>query len=174
MLNWNTMKKLALIATIAFCALPVLAQENKMTQMLSKHWKTSMDLTLAVAAAMPDAGYSFKPNADEMDYGTLMAHIAVAQASYVARAAGDKSPFAMPKTIDKAGATKLLTDSFNYCIGKIDAMKDDDLSKMVGPEGKQVAVAEAIWGGFTHTIHHRGQAEVYLRVKDIKPPAYKF
>ena len=26
----------------------------------------------------------------------------------------------------------------------------------------------------THTAHHRGQAEVYLRVKGIKPPAYTF
>jgi len=27
---------------------------------------------------------------------------------------------------------------------------------------------------FTHTAHHRAQAEVYLRVKGIKPPDYQF
>jgi uncharacterized damage-inducible protein DinB len=27
---------------------------------------------------------------------------------------------------------------------------------------------------FTHTAHTRGQAEVYLRVKGIKPPDYRF
>ena len=168
------MKKLAVFAILAICALPLLAQENKMTQMLAKHWRTSKDLTLAVAGAMPEADYGFKPNADEMDFGKLMAHMAVAQANYVSRATGDKNPFAMPETVDRAGALKLLENSYDYCIKKIEAMPDDQLSKMVGPEGKQVGVAEAIWGGFTHTAHHRGQAEVYLRVKDIKPPAYKF
>ena len=33
---------------------------------------------------------------------------------------------------------------------------------------------EWLWAYFTHTAHHRGQAEVYLRVKGIKPPDYVF
>jgi len=27
---------------------------------------------------------------------------------------------------------------------------------------------------FTHTAHHRGQAEVYLRLKGIVPPKYRY
>jgi uncharacterized damage-inducible protein DinB len=33
---------------------------------------------------------------------------------------------------------------------------------------------ERLWAYFTHTAHHRGQAEVYLRVNGIKPPDYQF
>jgi uncharacterized damage-inducible protein DinB len=33
---------------------------------------------------------------------------------------------------------------------------------------------EWLWSYFTHTAHHRGQAEVYLRVKGVKPPDYVF
>ena len=33
---------------------------------------------------------------------------------------------------------------------------------------------ELVLGMFTHTAHHRGQAEVYLRANGIKPPAYRF
>jgi uncharacterized damage-inducible protein DinB len=158
------MKKLAALALLALCSLPAFSQENKMTQMLAKHWKTSRDLTLAVAEAMPESGYTFKPNAGEMSYGELMVHIALAQANYASRAAGEKSPLQKPEATDKATAIKLLNDSYSYCIGKIEALNDDKLS----------AAAEPLWGGFTHTAHHRGQAEVYLRVKDITPPTYKF
>jgi uncharacterized damage-inducible protein DinB len=45
---------------------------------------------------------------------------------------------------------------------------------MAGPEGRQSTVREQLWAAFTHTAHHRGQAEVYLRVKNIKPPGYRF
>jgi uncharacterized damage-inducible protein DinB len=33
---------------------------------------------------------------------------------------------------------------------------------------------EWLWAYFTHTAHHRGQLEVYLRLKSIKPPDYVF
>ena len=37
-------------------------------------------------------------------------------------------------------------------------------------KGQPVLANEALWYTFTHMAHHRGQAEVYLRVKNIKPP----
>jgi uncharacterized damage-inducible protein DinB len=36
------------------------------------------------------------------------------------------------------------------------------------------SVTKTLWYTFTHMAHHRGQAEVYLRVKNIKPPAWRF
>jgi hypothetical protein len=33
---------------------------------------------------------------------------------------------------------------------------------------------DVLWYAFTHTAHHRAQAEVYLRLKNIKPPSWRF
>jgi uncharacterized damage-inducible protein DinB len=44
----------------------------------------------------------------------------------------------------------------------------------LGPENRKMLGLEWIWSYFTHTAHHRGQAEVYMRVKNVKPPAYRF
>jgi len=41
-------------------------------------------------------------------------------------------------------------------------------------EGRQATGIEVLCWAFTDTAHHRGQAEVYLRVKNIKPPRYVF
>jgi uncharacterized damage-inducible protein DinB len=46
--------------------------------------------------------------------------------------------------------------------------------KVVGPPNRNLTGVEWLWSYFTHTAHHRGQAEVYLRLKGIKPPAYTF
>ena len=40
--------------------------------------------------------------------------------------------------------------------------------------GQPVLAREALWYTFTHMAHHRGQAEVYLRVRNITPPAWRF
>ena len=63
--------------TILTIAVPCFAQTT-VKDALVKHWKTSGEFTLAVAEAMPAESYNFRPNPDEMSFGQVMAHIAVA------------------------------------------------------------------------------------------------
>ena len=53
-------------------------------------------------------------------------------------------------------------------------MTPEKLDNVQGPANRKLTGFEWLWGYFTHTAHHRGQAEVYLRVKGIKPPDYRF
>ena len=53
-------------------------------------------------------------------------------------------------------------------------MTDADLQKTASMRGNPVTKFELFLGGFTHAAHTRGQVEVYLRLKDITPPDYKF
>jgi uncharacterized damage-inducible protein DinB len=152
-------------------ALPAFGQN---TAELKKHWSISKDFTVAVAATMPEADYGFKPNPEEMSFGEMVVHIGQANYSYCSRPTGMKSTFAKPAVITKESALKVLGDSFDFCLASIAAAQAADFDKMVGPEGRQMSGREAFWGGFTHTAHHRAQLEVYLRVKGLKPPDYKF
>ncbi len=138
----------------------------------AKHWVSAKELTIAVAETMPDADYGFKPNSDEMSFGEQIVHIGAANYSYCSRAAGAKSPYVKPEKNDKASALKVVNESFAYCAETVGGIKDFD--KQMGPEGKQIGVREIFLGAFAHMAHHRGQAEVYLRVKGLKPPVYKF
>jgi uncharacterized damage-inducible protein DinB len=171
-----------LLLAVAFCALfsvPGSAADESKTSSkyaseFGKHWKVARELTLAVADAMPAESYDFKPNAEEMSFGEQIAHIAGGNYSYCARMTNSKSPFAKPEKTDKETAMKLVGESFDYCSGIVSGLTDDQLSELRGPEGKQASVRELTLGVQTHMAHHRGQAEVYLRVKGVKPPQYKF
>jgi uncharacterized damage-inducible protein DinB len=160
----------------AIIAAPLLAQEGvtqtKFGQEFLKHWTTARELTIAVAQAMPPDGYDLKPNPEEMSFGEQIVHIAGGNYSYCSRISGAKSPFKKPDKTDQATAIKMLGDSFDYCAQAVEAAKDLDV--MRGPEGKQVSLREVMLGAYAHMAHHRGQAEVYLRVKGVKPPDYKF
>jgi uncharacterized damage-inducible protein DinB len=147
---------------------------NVLVNELVKHWQTSKDLTLAVANAMPDDQFAFKASAAEMSFGGQMNHIAQANGFYCGSANGEKNPLEKPADDTKATAVKSLNTTFDYCLDVLRKMSDADLQKAVTMRGNAVTRFELFWGGFTHTAHHRGQAEVYLRLKDITPPGYKF
>ena len=177
------MKKYIVLTLLAI-AVPVFGQTTQ-KDVLVKHWKTSGELTVAVANAMPAEGYSFRPTPEEMSFGELMAHIAAANRSACANASG-LTPPALPAELSawakdslkvdvgKETAVPFLKDTFEFCSKAITEMPATRMDTVVGPPNRNLTGAEWLWSYFTHTAHHRGQAEVYLRLKGIKPPDYTF
>ena len=176
------MKKWMTLAAVLAIGSPVFGADE--VALLAKHWKTTAEFTLAVADAMPADHYDFKPNPEEMSFGKVMAHIAMANNNACALVGGLKAP-AVPEKIaaaykdpkgvfDKEMTMQFLRDSFDFCTKAINEITPEKLDAMTGPEGNQMSGRERLWAYFTHTAHHRGQAEVYLRVNGIKPPDYRF
>ena len=174
------MRTLTLLGA-ALITLPVMAAESDFKAMFVKHWQVAKEFTLAVAEAMPAESYDFKPNPEELSFGQLMVHIAAQNSDSCATATGNQAPpsipssSATPPATDKQTAIKFLTISFEKCAEEVDAMPPERLNKEVYKfQGQPVLASEALWYTFTHMAHHRGQAEVYLRAKNIKPPAWRF
>src|SRR5579863_7744902 len=163
-------------------ALPALAQTT-LHDSLVKHWKTTEDFTIAVAQKMPADGYGFKPVPEELSFGQLMVQIAGANLNACTLASGMKGPAVPEKlsaalkdeklSIDKNTAVQFLTETFEFCNKAVASMTPEKLDAVVGTTRKMTGY-EWLWSYFTHTAHHRGQAEVYLRVKGIVPPTYVF
>jgi len=177
------MKPLLAIAALLF-VLPAAAEVTPKDSLL-KHWTTSGNFTYAVADAMPAADYSFRPVPEEMSFGDLIVHIAVADRGACAVASGLTAPPLPVKIeawtkdeknqqVDKATAMQYLRDTFEFCNKAITQMPADRMNTVVGNPARNLTGAEWLWAYFTHTAHHRGQAEVYLRLKGIKPPDYRF
>ncbi len=174
------MKK-TLLAVCAL-ALPALAQTT-IKDSLVKHWKVTTDFTLKVAEAMPAESYNFRPVPEELSFGQLMLQIAGANMNACALAGGMPRPAVPEKVsaavkantpdVDKQMAIQFLTDTFKYCNDAVASITPEKLDAVVGTTRKMTGF-EWLWSYFTHTAHHRGQAEVYLRVKGITPPTYVF
>jgi uncharacterized damage-inducible protein DinB len=164
-------------------AIPAIAQPTTKDALVN-HWKVTGDFTLAVAKLMPAESYGFKPVAEELSFGQLMIQVAAANLSACAFASGKTRPAIPPKIaqsvreekadVDKDSAVQFLRDSFEFCNQAVASITPEKLGAMAGPEGRKMTAFEWLWAYFTHTAHHRGQAEVYLRLKGIKPPDYVF
>ncbi len=163
-------------------AIPAFSQSS-VKDALVKHWKVTGDFTIAVAKLMPADQYGFRPVPVELSFGQLMVQIGGANLNACALASGMARPAIPAKLsqalqdekidIDKDTAVKFLADSFDYCNRAVASMTPEKMDAVAGGNRKMTGF-EWLWAYFTHTAHHRGQAEVYLRIKGIQPPDYAF
>lgn len=137
----------------------------------AKHFSALGKLSVAVAQAMPADQYGFKPHPDSMDFGQLMSHIASTNYQFCA-GLKDSQPPALPSPSNKDAVVKFLSDSFVYCSAVIPALTAQQLDQPHNSPDGNLPGREVLLAMYIHVAHHRGQAEIYLRDKGIKPPGY--
>jgi len=138
----------------------------------SKHFGALSKLSIAVAEAMPPDQYGFRPHPESLNFGELIAHIATTNYQFCAGLKDSDAP-SLPSPIEKGAVVKFLSDSFEYCSAVIPNLTEEQLDKTHNsPDGKLLG-REVLLALYVHVAHHRGQAEIYLRDKGIKPPSYR-
>jgi uncharacterized damage-inducible protein DinB len=147
---------------------------SKTTTEYAQHFGALSGLSVAVAQAMPADQYSFRPHPESMTFGELMLHIASTNYAFCAGLKDSDAPATpSPAATDKDAVVKLLSGSFEYCSSIIPNLTEQQLSQYHNsPDGRLVG-REVLLAMYVHVAHHRGQAEIYLRDKGIKPPSYR-
>jgi len=166
------MRRLALaILVVAFLASHAIASAAAEYE---KHFAALSQLSIAVAQAMPADQYSFRPHPESMSFGELMIHIASTNFAFCAGLSDSTGPnTSAPAATDKDAVVKFLSGSFDYCAGIIPTLSKAQLDAVHdSPDGK-LPGREVLLAMYVHVAHHRGQAEIYLRDKGIKPPGYR-
>jgi uncharacterized damage-inducible protein DinB len=164
---------LALLCALAICFCFALDAQATVTE-YSQHFSALSKLSVAVAEAMPLEQYTFRPDPGSMTFGELMAHIASTNYAFCAGLKDVGTPtLPSPADKDKDGIVRLLSSSFDYCSSIIPNLIDEQLSKVHNSPDGRLPGREVLLAMFVHVAHHRGQAEIYLRDKGIKPPSYR-
>ena len=138
----------------------------------AKHLDALAKLSVAVAQAMPSDEYSFRPHPESMSFGELMTHIATTNYQFCA-GLKDVTPPKLPQPVDKETVVPFLSESFAYCSGIINNLTAEQLAKSHDSPDGHLPGREVLLAMYIHVAHHRGQAEIYLRDKGIKPPSYR-
>lgn len=138
----------------------------------AKHFSALSQLSVAVAESMPPEQYGFKPHPESMDFGQLMSHIATTNYQFCAGLKDTGTPN-LPSPSDKKGIVTFLSDSFDYCTSVIGSLSEEQLDKAHNSPDGTLPGREVLLAMYIHVAHHRGQAEIYLRDKGIRPPGYR-
>jgi len=134
-----------------------------MKEQLLTTLENSRKYTMAVADAMPDKHYSFKPVDTVWNFGELLQHIAYGihwwEENFIK---GNKVEWAPPEvSAKKKQVVESLTSAY------------DALSKTIKGNLSEEAV-KGFHATIDHITHHRGQAVLFLRLQGITPPEYTY
>jgi len=164
--------KFRVLATVVLCLVSVnLLSATDAFGEYAKHFGALSTLSIQVAEAMPADQYGFRPHSESMDFGQLMLHIAGTNYQFCAGLKDQPAPpLRSPK--DKEGVVNFLKGSFDYCAGVIPTVTEEQLSKTHNSPDGNLPGREILLAMYVHVAHHRGQAEIYLRDKGIRPPGY--
>ncbi len=143
-------------------------------------WKSIEHDFTALAEAMPEDKWAFKPTQGEFknvrSFGEQVKHVACANEAWAKQMAGEKPPARCDLGGPNPAKTKAeilayLRDSFNLADKAIsDTSADNLLHPNPGPywgTNRLSALTALVW----HISDHYGQLVVYLRMNGVVPPA---
>ncbi len=166
------MKKYLIIAVLLLSN-SIFAQVEVVSTFIEK-WDNSKDYLVAVAEAMPEDKYDYKPAEREMSFREQLFHIQdnmnwlgtthFSGEKYVKKEA--------VKGLSKAQMIQEIKASFDKAKAFVQKTNDIELSQKVdffaGPKSK-LQILNLMQD---HVTHHRAQILVYLNLNGIQPPKY--
>jgi DinB family protein len=172
---------LLLIATLAVAqttpAQPAPAEiKNPVSTALRDILPNRQKNTIAAVEAMPADKFSYKPSAEQMTFGHLVAHMIEANYGLCSNAAAVPAP-KVEEVKDTDTKDKLVTalkTSFDFCADALSKMDDTKLGEMtLGIGGQPLSRARFALGIASNWADHYAEAAMYLRQNGILPPTAK-
>jgi len=164
------------VAVLALAACAFAQDKNPITTALKDTFPGRQKNTIGAIEAMPADKFSYKPTADQMTFGHLVAHMIESNNTFCARAAAVPVP-KVEEAKETDGKDKLvaaLKASFDFCGDALGKMDDSKLGEMTeGFGGKQFSRARYALILASSWADHYAEASMYLRLNGILPPSAK-
>jgi hypothetical protein len=150
--------------------------KNPIASALKDTFPARQKNTIAAVEEMPADKFSYKPSADQITFGHLVAHMVEANYTLCSNAAAVPAPKVdeAKDTDSKEKLVAALKASFDFCgdaIGKMDDSKLGELTE--GHGGQQLSRARFALGIASNWADHYAEAAMYLRLNGLMPPTAK-
>ncbi|MGD1957609.1 MAG: DinB family protein [Fulvivirga sp.] len=133
-------------------------------------WKNSKEYTLKVASLMPEGHYDFSPAQGVRTFGEQLDHISEAMVYHAGLSLNISTT--SNKGHSKETILRNLKDNFEKVEQAILQLDEQDFEEKVKFWDGPTTQRKLLELTYDHITHHRAQAIIYLRMKDIKPPNY--
>lgn len=169
------MKILTIFLISIMVASNAFGQEDSFIKEATDKWKNARVYTEKVAEIMPDSLYNFKPTKEEMTFGEQLIHLSGNMLWLSSTFLTNQKPKIVAKDYlgkSKSDILTLINQSFEFTAQAILQFDTARLEDKVDFAGGKLSKRQIIWLINDHLTHHRAQALVYLRLKDLAPPKY--
>ena len=166
--------------TTASAQAPQPAQTNPLSTWLRNAYMGNRNNIVRTAEKMPEENYGMRPGAQQevRTFGQQVSHVAFYNFLWCSQAKGEKNPNPgnLDKLTSKAEIMKVLNDAFTYCDGAYNALTDAsgaeviDITQENGSQTRNLRMG-LLTLNYGHNNEIYGSMVVYLRMKNIVPPA---
>ena len=138
-------------------------------------WQRHLNYSKAVAEAMPEENYDFRPTDEAMSFQGQLLHVVDNISMLTARITGDRKDFYRKvdaKAFKKANVLDILDQANAYVLDLIQNASDSLLNEEIEFGGVSMTKENIFYLLRDHQAHHRAQCLVYLRMKGGSAPGY--
>ncbi|MEO9477228.1 MAG: DinB family protein [Cyclobacteriaceae bacterium] len=176
------MKKLNLTILFSLLAISLFAQDMEPKSQFAKDylsiWQVTTKNVIDIAEAMPEDFYDYKPNDSSKTFADQIGHIAMTtlylSKGFVNGDWGTYNDGSMAGK-SKTEVVDLLKENLDESTKIIAGMPDEAANETIKAfGGKMVKRYVAVLFIQDHLTNHKAKANLYIRMNDIKPPAYAF
>ncbi|CAN5875020.1 hypothetical protein BH24ACI5_BH24ACI5_26280 [soil metagenome] len=164
----------AMTAPLAIAQTPAVRKVGVVEYIQAGHAGITRDL-VAAAERMPEADYGFKPSQmnEARTYGAVIAHAADGMFAACARAKSLPNPVpdVEKKAAGKAEIVKALAQSIAFCEDAFSGLTVQNANEYVRQGPVEIPRQAVLIGLLAHNAEMYGISTVYLRAKNLVPPA---
>jgi len=138
-------------------------------------WQRHLDYSKAVAEAMPEANYGYRPTAEAMSFQEQLLHITDNISSLTTLITGNRQNFYLKEdanSLKKEAVLDILDRANGYVLDLIRNASDSQLDEAIEFRGVSMTKENIFYLLRDHQAHHRAQCLVYLRVNGVQAPGY--
>ena len=177
----NKLTLLLVLSTMsAWAQAPAPDPANPLSTWLRNAYMGNRNNIVRTAEKMPEENYGMRPGAqtEVRTFGQQVTHVAFYNFLWCSQAKGEKNPNPgnLDKLTSKADIMKVLNDAFAYCDTAYNALTDAsgaetiDITQENGRQTRNLRMG-LLTLNYGHNNEIYGSMVVYLRMKNIVPPA---
>ncbi len=153
-------------------------QESEWGKMYAPIWEGAQNQVLAIAEAMPEDKYNYRPTDVSRTFAEQMMHIAYAS-RFIAEAylKGVQAEYADPSPDGKSKAEiiNFLEENLKACAEIFQSMSDEELKQEITTfAGNTMPKQQLIMFIHDHLTNHKAKSNLYIRMNGIEPPKYSY
>lgn len=170
--------KTLLTTVLLMGSLTIFAQSPELESLIAD-FERGRELSLAYIDAMPEEAFDYRPAEGSRSYAEQFLHMAQGTIGLSSNGSGAENPYGQQNLEKetsfqtKSEVRRLVEESYDFAIAGVKGMDSEQLYEIVSRGPFNVTRIGWIQKAKEHADHHRGQAAVYLRLKEIVPPQYK-
>ncbi|WP_439483207.1 DinB family protein [Cyclobacterium plantarum] len=138
-------------------------------------WQRNLSYSKAVAEAMPEVNYDFRPAEGAMSFQEQWLHVADNISMLTSRITGDRKNFYRKDDatgFNKADVLAILDQANAHVLDLIRNASGSLLNEEIEFGGVSMTKENIFYLLRDHQAHHRAQCLVYLRMKGVSAPGY--